>query len=71
MKRFQALLAIVVLLVKNDIVENSMNVIELWDASSAGNDVKQNRERIEANKHVRSDQHSSSSVVGHVVHVFG
>jgi hypothetical protein len=40
MKRFQALLAIVVLLVKNYIVENGMNVIELWDASSAGNDVK-------------------------------
>jgi hypothetical protein len=40
MKRFQALLAIVVLLVKNDIVENSMNVNELWDASSAGKDVK-------------------------------
>jgi hypothetical protein len=40
MKRFQAVFAFIVLLLKNHIVENSLNVIELWDISSAGNDVK-------------------------------
>jgi hypothetical protein len=40
MKRFQAVFAFFVLLLKNHLVENSMNVIELWDISSAGNDVK-------------------------------
>jgi hypothetical protein len=40
MKRFQAVFAFVVILLKNHIVENSMKVIDLWDISSAGNDVK-------------------------------
>jgi hypothetical protein len=40
MKLFQAAFAFFVLLLKNRMVENSMNVIELWDISSAGNDVK-------------------------------
>jgi hypothetical protein len=40
MKRFQAVFAFIVILLKNHIVENSLNVIELWDISSAGNDVK-------------------------------
>jgi hypothetical protein len=40
MKGLQAAFAFFVLLRKNRMVENSMNVIELWDISSAGNDVK-------------------------------
>jgi hypothetical protein len=40
MKRFQGVFVFIVLLVKNHIVENSLNVIELWDINSAGNDVK-------------------------------
>jgi hypothetical protein len=40
MKRFQATFTFFVLLLKNHGVEDCMHVIELWDISSAGNDVK-------------------------------
>jgi hypothetical protein len=40
MRRFQASFTSAVILVKNHMVEKVMNVIELWDISSVGNDVK-------------------------------
>jgi hypothetical protein len=57
MKRFQAVFAFFVLLLKNHMVENSMNVIELW--FSRKRHQTENIERVEANQHVRPDQHSS------------
>jgi hypothetical protein len=68
MKRFQAAFAFFVLLLKNHMVENSMNVIELWFSRKRRQ--TENIERIEANQHVRRDQHSSTSGVGHPYYVF-
>jgi hypothetical protein len=68
MKRFQAAFAFFVLLLKNHMVENSMNVIELWFSRKRRQ--TENIERIEANQHVRPDQHSSTSGVGHPYYVF-